>query len=85
MQLASYVEDKYKIQADGILYAGECVPPSTIQKAFMRAANGCTEHHLKLASMLVDAKIKLKSLIVAWLDLVNAYGSVHHSLWWESI
>ena len=57
----------------------EYLDPS-IQKAFMRATPGCTEHHLKLASILADAKRKKKSLTVAWLDLANAYGSVHHSL-----
>ena len=41
---------------------------------------GCTEHHLKLASILDDARKKHKSLAVCWLDLANAYGSVHHSL-----
>ena len=41
---------------------------------------GCTEHHLKLASVLAEARKKHKSLSVCWLDLANAYGSVHHSL-----
>ena len=57
----------------------EYLNPS-IQKAFMRETPGCTEHHLKLASILIHAKRKHKSLTVAWLDLANAYGSVHHSL-----
>ena len=57
----------------------EYLDPS-IQKAFMRATPGCTKHHLKLASILADAKRKHKSLTVAWLDLANAYSSVHHSL-----
>ena len=52
----------------------------SIQKAFMRATPGCTEHHLKLASILTDAKRKHNSLTVAWLDLANTYGSFHHSL-----
>ena len=51
-----------------------------IQKAFMQATPGCTEHHSKLATILADAKKKHKSLSVVWLDLANAYGSVHHSL-----
>ena len=51
-----------------------------VQKAFMTATPGCTEHHSKLASILFEARKKHKSLAVAWLDLANAYGSVHHSL-----
>ncbi len=51
-----------------------------IQKAFTTATPGCTEHHSKLATILSEARKKHKSLAVAWLDLANAYGSVHHSL-----
>ena len=53
---------------------------SSIQKAFMPTTPGCVEHHLKLAAILAEAKKKHKSLAVCWLDLANAYGSVHHSL-----
>ncbi len=49
-----------------------------VQKAFMTATPGCTEHHSKLATILFEARRKHKSLAVAWLDLPNAYGSVHH-------
>ena len=52
----------------------------SIQKAFMPKTPGCIEHHLKLAEILRNAKHKHKSLTVCWLDLANAYGSVHHSL-----
>ena len=52
----------------------------SIQKAFMPTTPGCMEHHLKLASILRDSKQKHKALAVCWLDLANAYGSVHHSL-----
>ena len=52
----------------------------TIQKAFMPTTPGCTEHHFKLATILGDARKKHKSLAVCWLDLANAFGSVHHSL-----
>ena len=52
----------------------------SIQKAFMSATPGCVEHHCKLASILAEARKKHKSLAVCWLDLANAYGSVHHSL-----
>ena len=46
----------------------------------MPTTPGCVEHHLKLAAILAEAKKKHKSLAVCWLDLANAYGSVHHSL-----
>ena len=52
----------------------------SIQKAFMPATSGCSEHHLKLATILCDAKRRHRSLAVSWVDLANAYGSVHHSL-----
>ena len=53
---------------------------NSIQKAFLPVTPGCTERHLKLASVLAEARRKHKSLSVCWLDLANAYGSVHHSL-----
>ena len=46
----------------------------------MPTTPGCVEHQLKLAAILAEAKKKHKSLAVCWLDLANAYGSVHHSL-----
>ena len=53
---------------------------TTVQKAFMIATPGCTEHHTKLAFILNEARKNHKSLAVAWLDLANAYRSVHHDL-----
>ena len=52
----------------------------SLQKAFMPTIPGCTEHHLKLSSVLAEAHSNHKSLAICWLDLANAYGSVHHSL-----
>ena len=46
----------------------------------MPTVPGCTEHHLKLSSILAEAREKHKSVAICWLDLANAYGSVHHSL-----
>ena len=51
-----------------------------IQKAFMPRTPGCIEHHLKLATVGQNVRKKHRSLAVCWLDLANAYGSVHHSL-----
>ena len=53
---------------------------SSLQKAFMPTVPGCTEHHLKLSSIMTDYRKRHKALAICWLDLANAYGSVHHSL-----
>ena len=52
----------------------------SVQKVFMPIMPGCSEHHLKLASIRKDAKRKHKYLAICWVDLANAYGSVYHSL-----
>ena len=53
---------------------------TAVQKAFVDGVPGCTEHHLKLLSTINDARRKHKSLCICWLDLANAFGSVHHDL-----
>ena len=53
---------------------------STVQKAFLPAISGCTEKSIKLATTLREAHSKHCSISVCWLDLANAYGSVHHGL-----
>ena len=53
---------------------------TAVQKAFVEGVPGCTEHHLKLLSILGEARKKHKSLCICWLDLANAFGSVHHDL-----
>ena len=51
-----------------------------IQKAFLPCISGCIEHHSKLAAVISSARKFHCSLAIAWLDIANAYGSVHHSL-----
>ena len=53
---------------------------TTTQKAFVDGISGCTEHHLKLLSIIKEVRQKHKSLCIAWLDLANTFGSVHHGL-----
>ena len=53
---------------------------TAVQKAFVEGVPGCTEHHLKLLSILGEDYKKHKSLCICWLDLANAFGSVHHDL-----
>ena len=53
---------------------------TAVQKAFVDGVPACTEYHIKLLSMLSKARRKHRSLCVCWLDLANAFGSVHHNL-----
>ena len=53
---------------------------TNIQKAFMRNIPGCTEQFYKLMAAVQEAHRKHKSITICWLDLANAYGSVHHGL-----
>ena len=52
----------------------------SIQKIFMPKMSVCSEHHLKLATILRDAKSKHHSLAACWVDLANSYARVHYSL-----
>ena len=38
------------------------------------------QHHIKLLFVIKEARQKHKSLAVCWLDLANAFGSVHQQL-----
>ena len=53
---------------------------SDFQKAFLPTIPGVSEHQAKLAAIIKAAKRAKRSLAIAWLDIANAYGSVHHSL-----
>ena len=50
-----------------------------LQKAFLPTTPGVAEHQAKLATVIKSARCN-KALAVSWLDIANAYGSVHHSL-----
>ena len=50
------------------------------QKAFVDGVSECSEHYLKLLSILQEAERIRKSVCVAWLDLANAFRSMHHDL-----
>ena len=41
---------------------------------------GCLEHTFALLEALRDAKESHRQIIITWLDLANAYGSVRHNL-----
>ena len=53
---------------------------TSTQKAFLPDIPGCLEQYQKLLIIISDAHQKHRSLSVCWLDLANAYGSVHHQL-----
>ena len=53
---------------------------TTVQKAFLPGIRSCFEQYEKLRDIVSEAHMKHKSLTVCWLDLANAYGSVHHQL-----
>jgi hypothetical protein len=50
------------------------------QKGFLSGVPGCLEHAFTLYEALRDAKEHQKQIVVAWIDLANAYGSVRHNL-----
>ena len=53
---------------------------TTVQKAFVNGISGCTEHHVKLLSIIEETHRKHKALAVCWLDVANAYSSMQHGL-----
>ena len=46
------------------------VPPSI---------SGCLEHTAVLSQLIREAKLE-KNLVITWLDIVNAYGSIPHNI-----
>ncbi len=50
------------------------------QKGFLQGIAGCSEHVAALKAALRDAKSSYRQIIVAWIDLKNAFGSVSHNL-----
>jgi hypothetical protein len=50
------------------------------QKGFLHGISGCLEHIETLKAVLKHAKSKHRQVVVAWLDLKNAFGSVSHNL-----
>jgi len=54
--------------------------PRKIQKGFLSGVAGCVEHSYMLFEALRDAKLQRTQIVVSWIDLANAYGSVRHNL-----
>ena len=51
-----------------------------VQKGFLTGVAGCLEHVFSLLEALKEAKEHTRQIIITWLDLANAYGSVRHNL-----
>ena len=59
----------------------EWIPSRTHpKKGFLPGISGCIEHTSMLMAALRDAKRANRTIIITWLDLANAYGSVRHNL-----
>ena len=52
----------------------------SIQKGGIPGVSGCLEHTSLLTQLIREAKTERKNLVVTWLDIANAYGSIPHSL-----
>ena len=53
---------------------------TTIQKGGIPGVSGCLEHTALLSQLIQEAKAEKKNLVVTWLDISNAYGSIPHKL-----
>jgi hypothetical protein len=54
--------------------------PRKIQKGFLSGIAGCVEHSFMLFEAMKEAKQEQRQIVVSWIDLANAYGSVRHNL-----
>ena len=50
------------------------------QKGFLFGVPGCIEHSFALVEALRKVKAEQRSIVISWIDLANAYGSVKHNL-----
>ena len=62
--------------ADWAITAGSILPS---QKGFL-PYDGCAEHSFVLRSALNDSRRRKRNIVLAWLDLRDAFGSVSHDL-----
>ena len=53
---------------------------SSIQKGGIPKVSGCLEHAAILSQLIREAKKEKKNLVVTWLDIANAYGSIPHTV-----
>lgn len=53
---------------------------TSCQKGGIPGLSGCLEHTCVLNQLIREAKESKGNLMVVWLDLANAYGSIPHDL-----
>ena len=53
---------------------------TSIQKGGIPGISGCLEHTAILSQLIREAKLNKMDLVVSWLDIANAYGSIPHKL-----
>ena len=53
---------------------------TSIQKGGVPAVSGCLEHTAVLSQLIREAKAGRGNLVVTWLDIANAYGSIPHNV-----
>ena len=56
-----------------------------LQKALLPGINGCVEHIIVMDEIIRTAGLSKKTLHVTWFDLADAFGSVPHSLIFNSL
>ena len=54
--------------------------PRKIQKGFLAGIAGCVEHSFMLFEAMKEPKEEQRQIVVSWIDLANAYGSVRQNL-----
>lgn len=50
------------------------------QKGFLFGVPGCIEHSFALVEALRKVRAEKRAIVMSWIDLANAYGSVKHNL-----
>ena len=50
------------------------------QKGFLFGVPGCIEHSFALAEAIRRVRADKRAMVISWIDLANAYGSVKHNL-----
>ena len=53
---------------------------TSIQKGGVPGVSGCLEHTSVISQLIREAKKEKKNLVVTWLDIANAYGSIPHKV-----
>ena len=52
---------------------------TTWQKGFLVDVPGCIEHSFTLVEAMRRVRADKRAIVISWIDLANAYGSVKHN------